>query len=210
MNPLNFYSSRGKIKRAQALVNTHRIQANGQKILMSADAIVELREAASIVGGTTHPETGEIIAVPMRISGFVSFSVPIFALMVFTTHQTPAFNALLQLTNQSYMAGINYANRNGSSEYSTKDCVKGYLGAVIASVGIAYGTRTMLAPQLRSMTGGRLLLAQAALNWLACGSAGVVNCAMMRQKELLDGIDVEDETGEWKFGKSQIAAYQSI
>jgi len=51
---------------------------------MTLDEIEELRLAAIIVGGAVHPDTKEIIAAPMRMSGFVSFSVPIIALMLFT------------------------------------------------------------------------------------------------------------------------------
>ena len=60
--------------------------ANGKKLMMSEAEISELKLASKIVGGAVHPETNEIIAWPMRLSGFVSFNIPILALMLFTPH----------------------------------------------------------------------------------------------------------------------------
>jgi len=113
---------------------------------MTVKEIEELRVAAKIVGGAVHPETKEIIAVPMRMSGFVSFSVPLIALMLFTPKQTPAFNACLQFINQTYMAGINHGNANASTHSSPTDFAWGYCSAVISSVGISYATRWYWAP----------------------------------------------------------------
>jgi hypothetical protein len=113
---------------------------------MTLDEIEELRLAAIIVGGAVHPDTKEIIAAPMRMSGFVSFSVPIIALMLFTPNQTPAFNACLQFINQTYMAGINHGNRNASTQSTRTDFAWGYCSAVVASVGISYATRWYWAP----------------------------------------------------------------
>jgi len=77
-------------------------------------------------------------------------------------------------------------------------------------MGIAYGTRKALAPQIAKLKGGRLLFAQATLNWMAAACAGALNCSLMRQKELKEGIDVEDESGSIKYGKSQVAGRQAI
>lgn len=67
--------------------------------MMLPEEIETLRKAARIVGGAVHPESNEIIALPMRLSGFVSFNVPILALMLFAPNQTPAFNAAMQALN---------------------------------------------------------------------------------------------------------------
>ena len=52
------------------------------------------------------------------------------------------------------------------------------------------------------MGGARLLLAQATLNWMATASASALNCMLMRMKDLTEGVDLEDERGEVKYGKS--------
>ena len=77
-------------------------------------------------------------------------------------------------------------------------------------MGIAYGTRTLLAPQIAGLKGGRNLIAQAGLNYFCAGVAGIINCSLMRQKEIRDGIDLENEDGSIKYGKSQIAGKQAI
>lgn len=51
---------------------------------MTQAEIDELKAASRVVGGSVHPETGEIIAMPMRLSGFVSFNGPILFIVLFT------------------------------------------------------------------------------------------------------------------------------
>ena len=53
---------------------------------------------------------------------------------------------VMQMVNQTYNAGLNYGNRNTSSEYTTTDLARGYFGAVAASMTIAFATRKALAP----------------------------------------------------------------
>ena len=36
-------------------------------------------------------------------------------------------------------------------------------------------------------------------------SAGAINCALMRWKELCDGVELENETGDIQYGKSKAA-----
>jgi len=54
----------------------------------------------------------------MRMSGFVVFNTPILLVILFAKNQTPMFNAGMQVVNQTYNAGMNYGNRNASSEYT--------------------------------------------------------------------------------------------
>jgi sideroflexin-5 len=168
-----------------------------------------VKYANRITGGSVHPDTGDIIPFPMRLSGFVTFNGPILLLCLFTPNQTPVFNAFMQFVNQTYNAGLNYGNRNASSNYTTNDLLRGYGGAVTASIGIAYATRRLLAPQLAGLTGSKMILASAFLNYVAAAIPGAVNCSLMRQKELFDGIEVQDDTGK-SHGKSQIAGKQAV
>ena len=86
----------------------------------------------------------------------------------------------MQWVNQTYNAGMNYGNRNASSVYTTSDLMRGYAGAVVTSMGIAMVSRTMLAGTLRSLKGGKLILANATLNYFAAALAGAANVGMMR------------------------------
>ena len=96
----------------------------------------------------------------------------------------------MQWVNQTYNANCNYGNRNASSNYSNLDIGTGYVGACVASVAIALYTRRLVAPQLIGLTGTKLVFAEAGLNTLAAAGAGWINCALMRQKELFEGVEV--------------------
>jgi hypothetical protein len=150
MNPLNFYVSNQSIKEASVLLFSHKIREEaaknmGSDVMMAPEEIEKVKYANRIAGSSVHPDTGEIIPIPMRLSGFVTFNGPILLFCLFGS-QTPTFNAFMQFVNQTYNAGLNYGNRNASSNYTTTDLMRGYGGAVIASVGLAYATRRALAP----------------------------------------------------------------
>ncbi len=66
-------------------------------------------------------------------------------------------------------------------------------------------SRTFFAKQLKNFTGGRLLMMNALLNYIAAGSAGFANCFLMRYKETKDGIDVTNSDGSVVYGKSTVA-----
>ena len=100
---------------------------------------------------------------------------------------------------------MNYGNRNSSSNYTNSDLLRGYIGAVVVSCGIALASRILLAKQISLLKGGRLVLANAGLNYFASAFAGAANLALMRFKEGQEGINVQDESGETNYGKSQVA-----
>jgi len=97
---------------------------------------------------------------------------------------------------------VNYGNRSASSEYTSADFGKGYLGAVTASIAIALASRRMIAPRIAALTGTTAIFASAALNYIAVGTAGGINCSLMRSKEMIEGIEVQDESGKVNYGKS--------
>ena len=85
---------------------------------------------------------------------------------------------------------MNYGNRNASSSYTLTDLGRGYVGAVAASVSIALGTRMIFAPTLNRLKGGKYVMANALLNYIAGAAAGGTNLALMRMKELNEGVEV--------------------
>ena len=68
--------------------------------------------------------------------------------------------------------------------------MRGYVGAVLVSVGIALISRSYLAPRLSVLKGGAMVLANAALNYVAAAFAGATNVTLMRAKELTGGISI--------------------
>lgn len=91
---------------------------------------------------------------------------------------------------------MNYGNRNASSDYTVKDLTRGYLGAVAVSVSIALGSRILLKNALSSLKGPKFFVLNATLNYLAAAFAGATNLALMRFKELEEGIEVKNKEGD--------------
>ena len=207
LNPLLFFNSNKTIKEAHETVTSYKLRLEaaknmGHPVLMKPEEIEKVKQASRIAGGAVHPDTNQIIPFYQRLSGFVVFNGPIVFAVMFTPNQTPLFNAFMQLVNQTYNAGMNYGNRNASSEYTISDLARGYSAAVVTSVGIALISRTLMAKQLATLTGPRLLMTNAFLNWLAAALAGFANCSLMRQKELFEGINVTSKDGTVNYGKS--------
>lgn len=167
-------------------------------------------ENSNIVGTAVHPDTNKVIPFYMRLSGFVPFNAPLVFAVLFVRNQSPVFNATMQWLNQTYNAAINYGNRNASSNYTVSDLMKGYTGAVAVSVSIALFTRTIFAPQLATLKGPKLIIANAFLNYIAGASAGASNLALMRWKEVKDGIKVQNEKGDVTYGSSKKAGKKAI
>lgn len=101
-----------------------------------------LWEAQRISSATLHPDTGEIIPAPFRMSGYVPFNGPICVSMVAST-STPAL-LFWAWVNQSHNALVNYYNRNATSEMSTKTFMVSYGTAVTSALVVAFGLATMI------------------------------------------------------------------
>lgn len=164
--------------------------------MLTPQEIDEIKLASRIVGGSVHPDTKEIIPRVMRLSGFVIFNVPIATMVIFMPHQTPLVSAMLQWLNQTYNAGMNYGNRNASTPYSSQDLLKGYLAAVLVSVGLAFTSRLAFAGFLSRQTGQRQIFANATIGYFSGAFAGVANLACMRQKEMKKGVNVTNKSGD--------------
>ena len=123
---MNYLNSNKTIKEAQETMRKYNTRVEvaknmGQDVMLKPEEIEEIRLANGIVAGAVHPDTKEIVALPMRLSGFVWFNVPLLGIMLFMKGQTPAVNAFFQWLNQTYNAGLNYGNRNASTPYTTSD-----------------------------------------------------------------------------------------
>lgn len=62
-----------------------------------------------------------------------------------------------------------------------------------------------MAKQLATLKGPRLVLTNFFLNWVAAAVAGFANCALMRQKEVFEGIKVFNKEGDVCYGNSKVA-----
>ena len=153
------------------------------KVQLSRKEIRELRTAETVLSTAIHPDTGEFIPWPMRMSSFIPMNMPItFGLII--AAPTPLNTIFWQWVNQTYNAAVNYGNRNATSVYTKEDLVKSYTAATVTSIGVALGVRKMLEKRTRSMKGAKLLVFNSFSSFLAISSAGFLNAYLMRQTEL--------------------------
>lgn len=143
--------------------------------------------AKKVVDAQVHPQTGEKIFAPFRMSGFVPFGTPIVVGMLLTS-SSPLASAFFQFLNQSHNAGVNYANRNASADASSGELFTSYVAACSAAMTTAV-VGDAVAKRVRTPIAARFV------PFFAVASANVVNVSAMRRSELHKGIDVVDEDG---------------
>jgi tricarboxylate carrier len=152
-----------------------------------------------------HPDTGEIIPLPFRMSGYVPFNGPVSVGLILS-QRTP-WILFWQWMNQSQNALVNYFNRNATSTVTDTVLAASYTGAVTSAMTIGYGLSQLVK---RSFTPER---ATSFLKFIALPTSMVassVNCLIMRWPETSTGITVySDDTGE-EIGKSTVAAKKAI
>ncbi|XP_055087144.1 sideroflexin-5a isoform X2 [Periophthalmus magnuspinnatus] len=103
----------------------------------------QLWKAQKIKQAIIHPDTGEKILMPFRMSGFVPFGTPVVVGLLLP-NQTLMSTIFWQWLNQSHNACVNYSNRNASQPNPTSAFVYGYLGAVTSAVSIAVGLNVLI------------------------------------------------------------------
>ena len=124
----------------------------------------------------------ELITRPFRMSGYVPVNIPILIGLV-AAPPTMKWTVFVHLFNQSYMAGLNYGNKNSSSTYTYTDLVQGYAGAVGSSVSIALLLRLLTANVSKGAKGPKLLFLNTLVNGTAGACAGFCNTYIMRRAE---------------------------
>lgn len=162
--------------------------------------------AKKIRDSAIHPDTGETVLQPFRMSGFAIYGTPIVVGMLMPNPSLAA-TVFWQSINQTHNACVNYANRNASQPTATSDLVTGYLGAVASSVGLAVGLNQAIA-RARISEGLRGTLSRF-VPYPAVATASSCNMLLMRRSELKNGIDVKDHEGR-VVGVSQEAAKRAI
>lgn len=101
-----------------------------------------LWEAQRISSSSLHPDTGDSIPQPFRMSGYVPYNGPVCVAMVAST-STPSL-LFWSWVNQSQNALVNYYNRNASSEMDNATLLKSYSAAVTSALTVAFGLATFV------------------------------------------------------------------
>ncbi|CAN9515189.1 unnamed protein product [Ophioblennius macclurei] len=167
----------------------------------------QLWEAQKIKQAIIHPDTGEKIFMPFRMSGYVPFGTPI-VIGLLLPNQTVVSTIIWQWLNQSHNACVNYANRNATKPTPTSKFLQGYVGAVSSAVSIAVGLNVLIQKANKLSPATRMII-QRLVPFPAVASANICNVGLMRHNELSEGIDVLDNNGN-VVGSSKIAARHAI
>eukprot|EP00644_Phytophthora_capsici_P004080 jgi/Phyca11/537702/estExt2_fgenesh1_pg.C_PHYCAscaffold_1070002 len=197
-NPLNVLASDAELDAAKQLVEEYKA---GLHPHLTED---EIWKAKQLVDSAFHPDTGE----KNFLAGRMAFQVPgnmiITGCMMTFYRSTPAV-VFWQFMNQTFNSIVNYTNRNASTGVSQEQLLQAYGAATTASVATALGLNKWVAkrPKLSNGIVGRLV------PLVAVAAANCVNIPLMRQRELLGGIEVETDDGE-KIGKSKQAAVEAV
>ncbi|KAJ1368885.1 Sideroflexin-5 [Parelaphostrongylus tenuis] len=167
----------------------------------------ELWRAQKIKQAILHPDTGEKVLPPFRMSGFVPFGwITVTGMLL----PNPSWPTLLfwQWMNQSHNACVNYANRNATQQQPFSTYVGAYGAAVTAACSISAGL-TYLIKRSKSMPLARQIIVQRFVPLPAVSLASSVNVICMRWNELKTGIDVYENGGK-VIGASKVAAKQAV
>ncbi|KAL4996009.1 Tricarboxylate/iron carrier [Aspergillus recurvatus] len=196
-----FVSSAG-LEQAKRLISSYK---QNEISTMNAD----LWKAKKVVDSTLHPDTGEPVFLPFRMSCYVLSNLVVTAGMLTPGLQTTG-TLLWQIANQSLNVAINNANSNKSTPLSVSQMAKSYLMAVSASCSVALGLNALV-PRLKNVSPNTKLILGRLVPFAAVSSASALNVFLMRSEEIRQGIDVypvPEKEGEpvQSLGRSKVAA----
>ncbi|XP_077992315.1 sideroflexin-5-like isoform X1 [Glandiceps talaboti] len=167
----------------------------------------QLWKAQKIKQAIIHPDTGEKILMPFRMSGFVPFGAPIVTGLLLP-NLTLRATVFWQWINQSHNACVNYSNRNATKPTPTSKFIMGYMGAVTSACSIAVAL-TVLVDKAQKFSPATRVMIQRFVPFPAVATASVCNVVLMRISELGEGIEVVDKDGN-VIGTSKIAAKSAL
>uniref|UniRef100_A0A8B9KE78 Sidoreflexin n=1 Tax=Astyanax mexicanus TaxID=7994 RepID=A0A8B9KE78_ASTMX len=197
IDPRTLFVSEARLKECVALLDDFK-----HGTLPPGTTAEQLWEAQKVKQAIIHPDTGQKIFMPFRMSG----TAAVVGLLL--PNQTLATTVFWQWLNQSHNACVNYANRNATKPTPTSRFIQGYLGAVTSAVSIAVGLNVLIEKSRKFSPATRLII-QRFVPFPAVASANICNVALMRHNELSEGIDVLDSNGN-VVGSSKIAAKHAL
>ncbi|KAL9023328.1 MAG: hypothetical protein Q9180_008279 [Flavoplaca navasiana] len=180
-DPRTLFVSSAGLESAKSLVSSYKLRH-------VQSMTPELWKAKKVVDSTLHPDTGQPVFLPFRMSCFVISNLIVTAGMLTPGLQTTG-TLLWQITNQSLNVAINSANANKSTALSTSTLIQSYFLAVSASCSVALGLNSLVPRVKRISPGARTILTRL-VPFAAVASAGALNVFLMRGEEIRKGIDV--------------------
>uniref|UniRef100_A0A1I7W3I8 Sideroflexin-5 n=2 Tax=Loa loa TaxID=7209 RepID=A0A1I7W3I8_LOALO len=167
----------------------------------------QLWEAQKIKSAILHPDTGEKILPPFRMSGYVPFGwITVTGMLL----PNPSWLSILfwQWLNQTHNALVNYSNRNATQDQSSSRYLNAYCAAVSSASIVAMGL-TLLIKRTEQLNPIKRLIIQRFVPLPATSLASSLNVLCMRWNELQNGINVYD-CNQNVIGISKIAAKKAV
>lgn len=161
----------------------------------------ELLHARKLYESAFHPDSGEL----QNVFGRMSFQVPggmIITGAMLQFYRTIPAVVFWQWVNQSFNALVNYTNRNANSPTSVKQMGIAYVSATSSALITAIGCKNFWQKRASQIM-------QRYVPFAAVAAANCVNIPLMRQNEIINGIEVQDENGR-VVGRSRLAAIKGI
>lgn len=167
----------------------------------------EFWHAKKQLDSTVHPDTGETVLLPFRMSCCV-LSNTVVTLGMLTPGLGTMGTLFWQWANQSLNVAINSANSNKSHKLTTQQLLTNYTVAVGASCGVALGLNSLV-PKLKNLSANSRLILGRLVPFAAVVTAGIINVFLMRGNEIRKGITVFDKNGD-SVGTSKKAAFLAV
>ncbi|CAI5443026.1 unnamed protein product [Caenorhabditis angaria] len=204
IDPRTLFASEKRLSDSVALLSAYQSNKSLSKNITNKD----LWEAQKLKTAILHPDTGEKVLAPFRMSGYVPFGwITVTGMLL----PNPSWPTLIfwQWMNQSHNACVNYANRNATQPQPLSKYLGAYGAAVGAACSISAGL-TYLIKKSSKLPPTTSLIVQRFVPLPATSLASSLNVICMRYNELQTGIEVyEKETGK-VIGVSKIAAKQAV
>lgn len=191
-DPSLLFNSDKEVKRCKAMVDDYQLHlTNLPEGVSVTEMSRKLWEAQRVASSALHPDTGDTIPHPFRMSGYVPFNGPVCVAMV--ASQSRLALMFWGWVNQSQNALVNYYNRNASSEMSNETLMMSYSAAVTTALAVAFGLSTLVQHRYSPAQAKNMMRF---VSFPSAVVASSINCYVVRSPEIDTGITLVNANGD--------------